>query len=278
MKFATLFVASFCGLLVLIAPASALDCKKASSPIEKMICNDTELKAADDKMSDAYFALLKSVDNKEIHGFLITSQRRWLKARTDLAKDNADSESVILAQTEVRTKLFQEKLSNGSNAFIEEITKRINFEKNIASSSTGGAFAGYQALCFIGPGVGTSGGYFCESKRTFQNNNRVCISFFSDGPRVDEYRAVAIIRDGRLDTIATCSTGAAATSEQCPEPGIALEGAHWNLKPTGSNVTNSELDHLPSSKYDPDVKISEEADGAWLRACLMDPNYLKSQK
>lgn len=73
------------GLFVLFqsSAAFALDCTKASSPVDKLICATPSLKQADEAMGQAYFKLLRETDNPDYHEALIRSQRRWLKARAD---------------------------------------------------------------------------------------------------------------------------------------------------------------------------------------------------
>jgi uncharacterized protein len=62
-------------------PVHALDCAKASQPVEKLFCGTTKLKQADDAMSAAYFKLLRETTDPEFHDALIRSRRRWSVAR-----------------------------------------------------------------------------------------------------------------------------------------------------------------------------------------------------
>jgi uncharacterized protein YraI len=41
---------------------------------------------------------------------------------------------------------------------------------------------------------------------------------------ITEYRAVGVLKNGEPKVVATCSTGYATTSEQCPLPGADV----WN--------------------------------------------------
>src|SRR4051812_25402698 len=63
-------------------PAQAIDCAKASSKTEKIICATPQLKKADDAMGAAYYALLRRTTDPDYHEALIRSQRRWLKDRS----------------------------------------------------------------------------------------------------------------------------------------------------------------------------------------------------
>ena len=64
------------------SPVHALDCRKASLPVEKLICATPELKQADDAMSAAYLKLLRTTADPDFHEGLIRSQRRWVEERS----------------------------------------------------------------------------------------------------------------------------------------------------------------------------------------------------
>jgi uncharacterized protein YecT (DUF1311 family) len=88
-------------------PAQAFDCTKAESPVEKAICADQKLKAADDAMAAAYATLrnaLTGADRKS----LAASQRKWLKGREDNCsyQQVAELSSCILSETDDRRLLL----------------------------------------------------------------------------------------------------------------------------------------------------------------------------
>jgi len=118
MKFA-LFAASAVPLLFLhaSAPADAFDCSKASTIIERAICADSELKAADDGMSDAYAALRESMKGRE-RNMLQLAQKRWLKLREDRcgADSGAALTSCLLAFTKDRRLLLEGAPESGPGA------------------------------------------------------------------------------------------------------------------------------------------------------------------
>jgi uncharacterized protein len=65
MKFASLLTF---GVFVLVHnPAHALDCTKASLPLEKLICTTPDLKRADEEMGTAYFKLLRATADPDFH-------------------------------------------------------------------------------------------------------------------------------------------------------------------------------------------------------------------
>jgi hypothetical protein len=76
------------------------------------------------------------------------------------------------------------------------------------------------------------------------------------------------------EPMASCSTGYAETSEQCPEPDDDAETkavAHWNTNPEPSN----ELPTPHASglwKYDPDIDPGI-TDQPWMRDCLFGSSY-----
>ena len=84
-------MAIFC-LWMAATPAAAMQCARASTPLEKTLCSDGQLAAADRAMAKAYFKLLHAIDDPSIRTSLVASQRRWLAAReSDLGElDQAD--------------------------------------------------------------------------------------------------------------------------------------------------------------------------------------------
>jgi uncharacterized protein YecT (DUF1311 family) len=98
------------GLLVLflacagITPAQAFDCAKATQQVERTICANAELKAADDAMGVAYKALKARLNAVEA-AQLLQSQRVWLASREDCAA-YADC---LLARTQERTRILSLK-------------------------------------------------------------------------------------------------------------------------------------------------------------------------
>jgi uncharacterized protein len=90
---------------VLLHPstAPALDCAKASSPVDKLICAAPDLKRADDEMAAVYFKLLRETTDPEFHEALVRSQRRWVQARAggpdrfgQAKDDRTDDREVLL--------------------------------------------------------------------------------------------------------------------------------------------------------------------------------------
>jgi uncharacterized protein len=80
-----------------MSPAQAFDCAKASTQVERTICANAELKAADDAMGAAYKALKAGLAADKA-AQLLQSQRIWLAWREDCA---AQAEC-LLARTQER--------------------------------------------------------------------------------------------------------------------------------------------------------------------------------
>lgn len=97
-----------------VTPATAFDCAKARSSIEKAICADQKLKAADDAMSAAYSALRAALNANERKG-LAASQRKWIQNREDSCgvQEGAELTSCILDQTQERRRLFAAEPESG---------------------------------------------------------------------------------------------------------------------------------------------------------------------
>ena len=85
------------------APVIALDCAKATAPVEKAICGDPAAAAADEAMTKAYNALAATLSPQHMAA-LVTSQRRWLKRRADicLAREDEGVASCLVDETKRR--------------------------------------------------------------------------------------------------------------------------------------------------------------------------------
>ena len=68
-------------LYALAAPAYAIDCAKAATAVEKLICSDRKTVAADAELNRAYAAILKQAPDGDIRAMLAHSQKRWIVAR-----------------------------------------------------------------------------------------------------------------------------------------------------------------------------------------------------
>jgi uncharacterized protein YecT (DUF1311 family) len=100
-------------LLGMSPPALAMDCRKATSPIDKTICADPAALAADQELEKAYTALYSrasEADKKQI----LQSQRSWLKQRVNSCSDEKKpSAKCLIDLTQNRTLFLQGKSQNG---------------------------------------------------------------------------------------------------------------------------------------------------------------------
>jgi uncharacterized protein YecT (DUF1311 family) len=98
-------------------PATAFDCMKAQSPVEKAICTDAKLKSADDAMAAAYLALrdeLTGPDRKSLGA----SQSKWVKSREDNcgSQEGAELTNCVLTDTDERRRLLLAEPESGPGA------------------------------------------------------------------------------------------------------------------------------------------------------------------
>ncbi len=88
------------------APVIALDCARATAPVEKATCGHPAAAGADEAMTKAYNDLAATLSPQHMAG-LVTSQRRWLKRRADicLAREG-DGVAACLADETKRRRAF----------------------------------------------------------------------------------------------------------------------------------------------------------------------------
>lgn len=98
-------------------PAAAFDCAKAQSAVEKAICADAGLKAADDAMTAAYMSLRNSLAGSDRKA-LGASQSKWVKDRETGCgvQEGAERTSCILDRTEDRRRLLLAEPESGPGA------------------------------------------------------------------------------------------------------------------------------------------------------------------
>lgn len=265
--------AIFC-LWMAATPAVAMQCARASTPLEKTICSDRQLAASDRAMADAYFKLLHAIDDPSIRISLIASQRRWLAAREiDLGEldraegmDKRARRAILLAVTRRRTSDLQAR-SGAQPQFVATALR----QRALASAYSGGRFAGYRVECSFIPDQRDhqSMYYSCFGGHAYQQGERVC----SQSEDFASYtvvttRAVGHVEDGHLKPVATCDFGGGDNS--CPDDDAdQLQG--WNTHPTTEQFQTG-YGEGPRLEVDPDLDNGDE-DPAWLSRCLTAPAY-----
>lgn len=262
------------GLAVLPGLAQAMDCKKASSSIEHLICADPRLVAADAAMGKAYSAALKTTNDEQIRTMLITSQRRWVAARDNRFGDldnsvdgqtgegysKEDQRTIVLKAMQQRTR----RLGDMSKATPKQpqLIQVALGERAFASHFTGGPFAGFDTSCDFLPQSGEYS-YGCFGTRVYQNNARICsISQDWASGSVYETRAVADVVDGKAKLIATCK----ADQNDC-SPG---DSAWSGTLDTDTQHAYESRGTTALAKLDAEVDTEE---GEWLQSCLTDPHF-----
>lgn len=265
--------AIFC-LWMAATPAAAMQCARASTALEKIVCSDRQLAAADGAMAEAYFKLLHAIEGPSIRRSLIASQRRWLAAReSELgALDQADGfhrrtqRSVLLAVTRQRTRDLQARKGNQSQ-FVA-IAQR---QRAAASAYSGGPFAGYLASCefILDQSDHRKMYYSCFGSHAYQHGNRVC----SQDEDFASYmlvttRAVGRVEKGHLMPVATCAFG--GNDQSCPDADADQLDA-WNTHPTTTQFQTG-YGEGPRLEVDPDLDTGDE-DPDWLSRCLTTPSY-----
>lgn len=260
-----LFVA---GVFALSAPAMAINCAKAGTAVEKLICADKATVAADAGLNRAYQAILKQAPDDSIREMLVASQKRWLQAR-DRALDRLLTDPDAVPDDKTASKIARELIENRSAQFKETgkgsttptLIRRALQQQQFQSQFTGGAFAGYWTSCDVLP----HDYYDCFAIRHYQNNDRVCSvdeSWASGAVYTKRY--VANVVDGKPRVIASCSFSSA--DEACATVGDTK--ANWNRQPEAPQYVYADK---PLPKLDGEIDASDDAE--WVQACLTDPAY-----
>ncbi|MGE8673179.1 MAG: lysozyme inhibitor LprI family protein [Achromobacter kerstersii] len=262
------------GLFALSAPAMAINCAKAGTAVEKLICSDKKTVAADAKLNRAYQAILKLAPDDSIRAMLVASQKRWLEARDraldrlltdpDGVPDDKSMSEIARELIENRIGQFQE---SGRGTVAPTMIRQAQQQQTFQSRFTGGAFAGYWTTCDVLPGDDVD--YACFAIRHYQNNDRVCSvdeSWASGSVYTKRY--VANVVDGKPHVIASCSFSSA--DEACATVGDTK--ANWNRKPEAPQYVYADK---PLPKLDGEIDASDDTE--WVQACLTDPAYPPAQ-
>ena len=102
------------GLTANILPAQAINCARASKPVEQAICVDPALKALDDRMTVVYDALRKASSADERKD-LAKSQRKWIALREDHCS-GSETSACIRDKTNERMRLLLVEPLSGPGA------------------------------------------------------------------------------------------------------------------------------------------------------------------
>jgi uncharacterized protein YecT (DUF1311 family) len=273
----TLFVLAMVVFAGLPSAAHAIDCARASSSIEHMICDDPKLMRADAALGRAYAAILKAAPDPEIHAMLVTSQKRWIVARDksfgdmDKATDgrtgegysNATQRGLVLQATEDRARDLENLYKGTKQAALIHTALQ---QRAFLARFTGGAFAGFSTSCEFLP---RNGGdplydYGCFGTVQYQNHDRICGQTQDWATyRVYTSRFVADVVAGEPKTIATCKDDG-CFDDQTPDG-----RAGWDAHPAkgGDGPLGGTLQKLDAEAGDDGVEAP------WLNACLTDKHF-----
>ena len=110
-------VSLFAVFLAGAAPANAFDCAKSTTKVEKAICSDRALGAADADMANAY-AAVRNASNPSEKKMLALSQRRWIEQRENYCgfEDGVVLAACITKETITRGLFLQGAPESGPGA------------------------------------------------------------------------------------------------------------------------------------------------------------------
>lgn len=257
------------GLFALSAPVYAIDCAKASSAVEKLICADRKTVSADAELNRAYAALLKQAPDSEIRAMLVAGQKRWVAAR-DKTLGMMISEPDALPEGKTAGQIARDLIlgrvadfkATPKGSSTPRIIGNAIRQKTFLSQFSGGEFAGFSTSCDVLPRDYT--GYDCFAVRHYQNKDRIC--------SVDEYwasgsgytkRYVANVVNGKPKMVASCSFSSA--DEACSDDAGKTK---WNTKPQ-QPADFYQSGPLPKI----DGEVPTEDDYEWAQACLSNAGY-----
>ncbi len=259
-RLTVLCLAAFLGTSM---PALAIDCTKANDHVDKAICGNAGLKAADAAMGSAYTALLKTAPDAEIRAMLVSSQRRWVAARNEwLSSDDTSFPIAQLRKAMVdRTALLTDRSDKGFVAHAEA-------QRRFLAKFTGGAFSGFDTSCeFIPNDSGqTSFSYQCNGAIHVQNKERLCsLSTEFASWSLYMYHAVSTVAADQAKPVAfcgdqsgdICGEGKKGEWESAPKP-----DQHFPVLKAGFPKLDAEA-NWPL----------DEADETWFGQCLTSPIY-----
>lgn len=237
-------------------PVWAIDCTKASEAIDKRICGDAGLKAADTAMGQAYSALLKTAPDAEIRSMLITSQRRWVAARNEWFSSNPGDRP--LPVSELR-KAVTDRTTALADRSDKGFVSQAEGQRRFLAKYTGGAFSGFDTSCEFIPNDNkqTSFSYQCTGAVHVQNKNRVCsLSTEFASWSLYEYHSVSTVAGEQAKPAAFCGDQSGDVCENG-------KGGGWNPSPDANHFPTPKRD-LPKLDTEANWPL-EETDATWFQ-------------
>jgi len=104
------------------AYSASFDCKKASTRIENLICEDLPLSQLDNQMSNAYVNLKEELKPEAVEA-LIKEQRNWLRSREKICVDKDDVACIISLTDAYRHRIAEisEKIESDPLPSVREV-------------------------------------------------------------------------------------------------------------------------------------------------------------
>ncbi|MGN7980238.1 lysozyme inhibitor LprI family protein [Burkholderia sp. 22313] len=252
------------GMGLAIRPAFATDCARAAQPLDKRICANAGLRAADTRMNASYDGVLKAAPDAAIRDMLVRSQRRWINARN--RRLGADYDGHPLAVDELR-KAIDRRSAVLADRSDKGLIARAQAERHWLAKYTGGPLAGFDADCDFIPddASGAHVSYACFGAVHVQHRTRVCSQSedWATGA-VYEYRVVSAVDGGKARAVAFCEAQAHASA--CDSGGAQSGWVRAAVSGDGNRapVPTAGLPQLDAELW----PIGDGDDTPWFERCL----------
>jgi len=262
-------LAGFASMVVLgmglaIRPGFAMDCAKAAQPLDKRICANAGLRAADMRMNASYDGVLKAAPDAAIRDMLVRSQRRWVNARN--RRLGADYDGHPLAVDELRKAIDRRGVVLADRSD-KGLIARAQAERHWLAKYTGGPLTGFDADCDFIPddASGAHVSYACFGAVHVQHRARVCSQSedWATGA-VYEYRLVSAVDGGKARAVAFCE--AQAHARACDNGGVQSGWVRAAASGDGNRapVPTAGLPQLDAELW----PIGDGDDTPWFERCL----------
>ncbi|WP_395023283.1 lysozyme inhibitor LprI family protein [Dongia sp.] len=251
--------------LCLATPAAAIDCTKAGNAVEKRICASGELKQADASLNRAYAALLRAAPDAEIRAMIVTSQRRWIKARDHDLESNLEGQplSIAIVRDAIGSRAADLRDRSKTGLIAQALAQR-----RYLGQFPRGAFSGFASDCGFFPADRNqeSFTYSCMGMVSVQNGDRLC-AMSEDWATYAIYThyGMSRIAAGRASPAAYCDPQS-ATGCGDGESGWQAVGAEL---PKNFPVLGNGVDKLDAENG----LLLDDDNRAWFTSCLTKPGF-----
>jgi uncharacterized protein YecT (DUF1311 family) len=259
--FASMFLL---GIGLASRPGFAMDCAKATLPIEKRICANATLRNADARMNASYDGVLKAAPDAAIRDMLVRSQRRWINARNKRLAADYDGRPLAVDELrkaiDRRSAVLADRSGNG-------LIARAQAERRWLARYSGGPLTGFDADCDFIPddASGAHVSYACFGAVHVQHRARVCSQSedWATGA-VYQYRGVSAVDGANAHTVAFCEAQAHATA--CDTGGAQSGWVRAAASGDGNRgpVPTAGLPQLDAELW----PIGDGDDALWFERCL----------